>query len=75
MRPDDWHLTDDVDSFLDRAADFLHSRPALHTLPLTVTEALRTRGQTRTAPTPPSSVGWSGLARSAPLSSTPHPAA
>ncbi|MEU6229773.1 GNAT family N-acetyltransferase [Streptomyces sp. NPDC047042] len=44
MRPDDWYLTDDVDSFLARAADFLHSRPALHTIPLTVTEALRTRG-------------------------------
>lgn len=44
MRPDDWHLTNDVDSFLARAGDFLHSRPALHTIPLTVTEALRTRG-------------------------------
>lgn len=44
MRPDDWHLTDDVDSFLALAGDFLHSRPALHTIPLTVTEALRTRG-------------------------------
>jgi hypothetical protein len=44
MRPDDWHLTDDVDSFLARAGDFLHSRPALHTIPPTVTEALRTRG-------------------------------
>ncbi|MET8677118.1 GNAT family N-acetyltransferase [Streptomyces sp. NPDC004647] len=44
MRPDDWHLTDDVDSFQARAGDFLHSRPALHTIPLTVTEALRTRG-------------------------------
>ncbi|MFI1163270.1 GNAT family N-acetyltransferase [Streptomyces sp. NPDC020801] len=44
MRPDDWHLTHDVDSFLARAGDFLHSRPALHTIPLTVTEALRTRG-------------------------------
>ena len=44
MRPDDWHLTEDVDGFLTRAGDFLHSRPALHTIPLTVTEALRTRG-------------------------------
>ncbi|MFE4869497.1 GNAT family N-acetyltransferase [Streptomyces sp. NPDC056682] len=44
MRPDDWHLTDDVDSFLARAGDFLHSQPALYTIPLTVTEALRTRG-------------------------------
>ncbi|WP_438302679.1 GNAT family N-acetyltransferase [Streptomyces sp. HUAS TT11] len=44
MRPDDWHLTEDLDSFLARAGDFLHSRPALHALPLTVTETLRTRG-------------------------------
>jgi len=43
MRPDDWHLTDDVDDFLARAGDFLRSRPALHTMPLTVTEKLRTR--------------------------------
>ncbi|GAA3906795.1 GNAT family N-acetyltransferase [Streptomyces lannensis] len=44
MRPDDWHLTEDLESFLTRASEFLHSRPALHTLPLTVTETLRTRG-------------------------------
>lgn len=44
MRPDDWHLTENVDDFLARAGDFLRSRPALHTMPLTVTEKLRTRG-------------------------------
>ncbi|MHC3462276.1 GNAT family N-acetyltransferase [Streptomyces flavovirens] len=44
MRPDDWHLTHDIDAFLARAGDFLRSRPALHTVPLTVTEALRARG-------------------------------
>jgi predicted GNAT family acetyltransferase len=44
MRPDDWHLTEDVDCFLDRAGDFLRSRPALHTTPLSVTEKLRTLG-------------------------------
>ncbi|WP_435270124.1 GNAT family N-acetyltransferase [Streptomyces sp. 1222.5] len=44
MSPDGWHLTEDLDGFLARAGDFLHSRPALHTVPLTVTEALRTRG-------------------------------
>jgi RimJ/RimL family protein N-acetyltransferase len=43
MRPDDWHLTEDVDDFLTRAGEFLRSRPALHTTPLTVTEKLRTR--------------------------------
>lgn len=44
MHPDHWHVTDEVESFLARAGDFLRSRPALHTLHLTVTEALRTRG-------------------------------
>jgi predicted GNAT family acetyltransferase len=44
MSPDGWHLTEDLDDFLAQAGDFLHSRPALHTVPLTVTEALRKRG-------------------------------
>lgn len=44
MRTDDWHLTQDLDAFLTRAGGFLGSRPALHTVPLTVTENLRTRG-------------------------------
>ena len=44
MRPDDWHLTEDVDDFLARAGDFLRSRPALHTMSLTVIEKLRTHG-------------------------------
>ena len=44
MRPDDWHLTDDIHDFLARAGDFLRSRPALHNTPLTTIERLRTRG-------------------------------
>src|SRR5690349_21402434 len=44
MRPDDWHLIDDLPEFLARAGEFLRSRPALHTVPLTVTEGLRTHG-------------------------------
>ncbi|MEU1054299.1 GNAT family N-acetyltransferase [Streptomyces sp. NPDC005876] len=44
MSPDDWYLTEDVDEFLARAGDFLHARPAPHTVALTVTEALRSRG-------------------------------
>ncbi|GGY26348.1 N-acetyltransferase [Streptomyces djakartensis] len=39
-----WHLTHGLDDFLTRADGFLRSRPALHTVPLTVTETLRTRG-------------------------------
>ncbi|MGW1602163.1 GNAT family N-acetyltransferase [Streptomyces eurythermus] len=44
MRPDDWHLTEDVDAFLARAGGFLRSRPDLHTMALTVTETLRADG-------------------------------
>jgi RimJ/RimL family protein N-acetyltransferase len=44
MHPDDWQLTDDPDDFLSHAGDFLRSRPALHTVPLTVVDALRRRG-------------------------------
>ncbi|MFE4371573.1 GNAT family N-acetyltransferase [Streptomyces sp. NPDC056835] len=44
MRPDDWHLTEDVDGFLARAGDFLRSRPGPHVMPLTWAERLRTRG-------------------------------
>ncbi|MGW0879897.1 GNAT family N-acetyltransferase [Streptomyces sp. NPDC002671] len=40
----DWRLTGDLDEFLSRAGDFLRSRPALHTVPLTVTDALQRRG-------------------------------
>ncbi|MFF0015851.1 GNAT family N-acetyltransferase [Streptomyces sp. NPDC005374] len=44
MRPDDWYSTKDLDEFLSRAGGFLSSRPDLHTVMLTVTEGLRTRG-------------------------------
>ncbi|MDX3134634.1 GNAT family N-acetyltransferase [Streptomyces europaeiscabiei] len=44
MRPDGWHLTEDVDEFLARAEDFLRSRPALHTMQLTVAEKYRANG-------------------------------
>ncbi|MET9406886.1 GNAT family N-acetyltransferase [Streptomyces sp. NPDC002935] len=40
----DWRLTRDLDAFLGRAGDFLRSRPAQHTVALTVTDALRRRG-------------------------------
>ncbi|MGX9886721.1 GNAT family N-acetyltransferase [Streptomyces sp. NPDC002276] len=44
MRPDDWHLTHDVDDFLARAGEFLRSRPAQHTMALTTIEKIRGRG-------------------------------
>ncbi|WP_405898323.1 GNAT family N-acetyltransferase [Streptomyces sp. NBC_00727] len=39
-----WLRLPDVHAFLDRAGRFLRSRPALHTVSLTVTEGLRVRG-------------------------------
>ncbi|MER6076750.1 GNAT family N-acetyltransferase [Streptomyces sp. NPDC001833] len=39
-----WHFTADVGEFLARARDFLHSRPDLYTVHLTVTAQLRLRG-------------------------------
>lgn len=44
MPSEDWHLTEDIDEFLTHAGEFLRSRPALHTTPLSVTEKLRTLG-------------------------------
>ncbi|WEO96818.1 GNAT family N-acetyltransferase [Streptomyces sp. FXJ1.172] len=44
MSPENWYLTEDLDEFLARAGGFLHSRPAPHTVALTVTDALRRRG-------------------------------
>jgi hypothetical protein len=44
MHPDGWQLTEDIDDFLGRAGPFLRARPDLHTMALTVTETLRTRG-------------------------------
>ncbi|MFJ3337075.1 GNAT family N-acetyltransferase [Streptomyces sp. NPDC086766] len=41
---DDWYLTGALDEFLAHAGDFLRGRPAMHTVPLTVTENLRARG-------------------------------
>ncbi|GLP71133.1 N-acetyltransferase [Streptomyces sp. TUS-ST3] len=44
MRPDDWHLTEDIDEFLVRAGEFLRSRPVPHVMQLTWTARLRARG-------------------------------
>ncbi|MGW2637451.1 GNAT family N-acetyltransferase [Streptomyces sp. NPDC001348] len=76
MRPDDWYLTEDLDHFLSRAGDFLRARPALHTVPLTVTDALRRRGPHlygREAPR----FGWladpDGAVRAVLFRTPPHP--
>jgi hypothetical protein len=39
-----WVVIEDLGEFLGIAGTFLHSRPVLHTVPLTVTETLRVRG-------------------------------
>ncbi|MEV3913437.1 GNAT family N-acetyltransferase [Streptomyces canus] len=44
MRPDDWHLTEDIDDFLAHAGGFLRSRPVPHIMPLTWIGRLRARG-------------------------------
>ncbi|WP_327350579.1 GNAT family N-acetyltransferase [Streptomyces sp. NBC_01304] len=44
MRPDDWHLTEDVDGFLARAGDFLCAQPGRHIMQLTWAERVRKRG-------------------------------
>nr|WSY54074.1 GNAT family N-acetyltransferase [Streptomyces sp. NBC_00886] len=44
MTAGDWRITGELDEFLTRAGDFLHASLALHTVPLTVTDALRRRG-------------------------------
>jgi predicted GNAT family acetyltransferase len=44
VTPDDWHITHDLAAFLDRSDAFLRSRPALHTVPLTLADGMRRRG-------------------------------
>ncbi|MET7483358.1 GNAT family N-acetyltransferase [Streptomyces sp. NPDC005538] len=48
-----WHITGDLDQFLTHADDFLRTNPALHTVPLTVTHALRSRGMHLYGEAPP----------------------
>lgn len=43
-----WQLSPDLDAFRSRAEAFLHSLPVLHTVLLTMTHALRTRGSVAT---------------------------
>ncbi|MGQ5602890.1 GNAT family N-acetyltransferase [Streptomyces sp. EKS3.2] len=53
MRTDDWRLTEDVDDFMDRAGDFLRSRPGLHIAALTALARLRARGAAAYGPEAP----------------------
>ncbi|MEV7201950.1 GNAT family N-acetyltransferase [Streptomyces griseoluteus] len=53
MEPLDWQLTEDLDEFLHAADDFLRSRPALHTVTLTVADGLRASGPRTYGTEPP----------------------
>ncbi len=75
MTSPDWHITGDLTQFLTRAGEFLRSRPALHTVHLTVTEALRSRGSASTVRATRCSGYWNATAKYGPPSSAPRPAA
>ncbi|MFE9927693.1 GNAT family N-acetyltransferase [Streptomyces sp. NPDC005533] len=51
--PNTWQLGSDIDAFLGRAEVFLHSRPVVHTVLLTLTNALRGSGGTALGPDAP----------------------
>ncbi|MHC5903955.1 GNAT family N-acetyltransferase [Streptomyces sp. S6] len=53
MTDEQWQLTTDLTEFLAAAGPFLHSRPVHHTVPLTVTENLRSRGTALYGELPP----------------------
>ena len=53
----DWRFTGDLEEFLERAGAFLRSRPALHTVQLTVADKLRTEGLSALGGQPPY-FGW-----------------
>ncbi|MEU5367023.1 hypothetical protein ABZ354_26745 [Streptomyces sp. NPDC005925] len=44
MRPEHWHLTEEVDDVLTRAGGFLRSRPGRHVMQLTWAGRVRARG-------------------------------
>ncbi|MGW0190137.1 GNAT family N-acetyltransferase [Streptomyces sp. NPDC003362] len=69
-----WTFTTDLTAFLHRAETFLRSRPALHTVPLTVTDALRRDGPDRYGDEPPvfGVLEQDGAVRAACFHTPPH---
>ncbi|CAL9476333.1 GNAT family N-acetyltransferase [Streptomyces sp. enrichment culture] len=69
-----WQFTADLDTFLDLAGPFLRSRPAAHTVPLTVTHSLRTRGPQVYGTEPPlfGTLHRAGEVRAALFRTPPH---
>ena len=52
-----WTLTDDMDTYLTRAGDYLRAQPVEHTVELTALETMRARGPQAYGSTPPL-FGW-----------------
>ncbi|PNE43487.1 GNAT family N-acetyltransferase [Streptomyces noursei] len=71
---DGWRLTEDLDHFFTRAGSFLHSQPALHTLPLTLTETVRICGPHAYGPEAPvlGFLEQAGKARATLFRAPPH---
>jgi predicted GNAT family acetyltransferase len=70
-----WETTSDPDAFLAAAGDWLRTRPAEHTLLLTVAESLRVRGSQAYGPAPPRFGWWrdGDAVTAAFLQTPPHP--
>jgi hypothetical protein len=70
-----WETTGDLDAFLAAAGGFLRSRPAQHTLLLTVAETLRVGGLHAFGPASPRFGWWraQGGVDGAFLQTPPHP--
>jgi len=70
-----WHLTDSADKFWSAAGEFLRSRPVENSLPLTLTDTLRTRDLHYYGADDPY-FGWyesAGRVQGACLQTPPHP--
>jgi predicted GNAT family acetyltransferase len=71
-----WRTTEDIETYLAAAGAFLRSRPAAHTVPLTVVETLRTAPRVYDGPDTPLYGWWQpadGPVAGALLQTPPHP--
>jgi predicted GNAT family acetyltransferase len=71
-----WHISGAVQDFIDRAGPFLRSRPVENTVPITLAEALKSRGPHAFGPEDPFFGWWTepgGAVTGAFLQTPPHP--
>jgi GNAT superfamily N-acetyltransferase len=70
-----WHLTENVDDFWSAGSGFLRSRPVENSLPLTLTDTLRTRDRHYYGPADPLFGWWesAGEVTGVCLQTPPHP--